>query len=885
MSRRAACGGTTHFTPQNRSETRAFETNPAKAPGFGKSQGMKIFPLLLAAVSLASPSVQSEDARFPFVIPGDDAEKTATDFSWLNAKPAGADGFVTIRDGHFYEGKERLRIWGVNTCFSASFPPHEDAEKVAAHLAKLGVNAVRVHHHDSAPAPRGLLAPARGGQRAFDPAMLDRQDYFLDQLARRGIYANLNLHVGRTFTAAEGFPADDLGQEFHYDKFILYFDPRMRVLFKEFCREYLGHVNPYRRLSRADDPSVALVEITNENSFSTKGPAAARRLPKPYRDEFARQWNEWLKAKYRTSDGLKAAWNKDAEPPGEFIARMDGSTESFKAWKLHQSRERPLNATAAQAGPAGKPDAVRIQIPKAAAQLHEHEIALPNVSLRKDRGYTLSFFVRAERTRRLIADVSRQGPGAWGSLGYAADLQVGPEWKRVTGTFRATEDADRGARICLKFGGSDAGLWIANLALREGGQESPLCEGESIEGANIDIPDSGWPAPSLADVKLFMVQTEEGFIRDLVHFLKKDVGVKVPITASQITYHTPSVLVDTCDYTDIHAYWQHPRFPGKPWDRSNWTIPNTPMEADPARNVLFERSVWRIFDRPFTISEWDIPSPSDYAASTAPFAALVASLQDWDGVFFFDYCSDTNAFFNDKINGYFSLTGHPAQLAMLGAFGAMYRRGDLAPLRERVRGALDQRGSSGLAMSHLVGIDPKLTAPEQASAPAGARFASPGGQALNDATDKKQAFVQVVSPATRAIWGLVGGREFDLGGLKFRVGNIDRDYAAVICTSLDGRPVEKSSRLLLAAVGSAENQGMKWNESRTTVGTSWGRGPTMVNGIPLDVELNAGVKSVHVLDGRGRRTGEVRVAREAGASRFHVGPDFKTLWYEIERDQ
>ena len=40
--------------------------------------------------------------RFPFVIPGDDATVSATDMSVLSPRPAGADGFVRIRDGHFH---------------------------------------------------------------------------------------------------------------------------------------------------------------------------------------------------------------------------------------------------------------------------------------------------------------------------------------------------------------------------------------------------------------------------------------------------------------------------------------------------------------------------------------------------------------------------------------------------------------------------------------------------------------------------------------------------------------------------------------------------------------------------------------------------------------
>src|ERR1035437_3547270 len=187
--------------------------------------------------------------RFPFVVPGDDATASATDFSGLSPTAAGADGFVHIQDGHFFAGSSRLRIWGVNLCFGANFPSHADAEKVAAHLAKLGINGVRMHHHDTAAAPRGAWGPVTDGRRTLNRVMLDRRDYLLEQLHRHGICANPNLHVGRTFAAAEGFATKDLPASVQYSKYLIYFEPRMRELLKEFCRDYLMHTNKYRGLT------------------------------------------------------------------------------------------------------------------------------------------------------------------------------------------------------------------------------------------------------------------------------------------------------------------------------------------------------------------------------------------------------------------------------------------------------------------------------------------------------------------------------------------------------------------------------------------------------------------------------------------------------------
>jgi hypothetical protein len=837
----------------------------------------------LLAVSAPGLTLWSAAAaeRFPFVVPGDDATWSATDFSGLSPNAAGADGFVHIQDGHFFAGPSRLRIWGVNLCFGADFPTHEDAEKVAAHLAKLGVNGVRMHHHDTADSPRGVWGPVVGGRRTLDPVMLDRQDYLLDQLHRHGIYANLNLHVGRTFTSAEGFTATDLPEAVQYSKYLIYFEPRMRALFKDFCRDYLTHTNKYRGLSRAADPGIAMIELSNENSFSKLGPDIAAKLPEPYRGEFKQQWNRWLARHYSSTDALKRAWGATLEPPGPYLVEPAKWQENLGGWRMHDSAEFPVKALFDQPGPQPELRALRLEIPKAAAELHLHELQLPNVSLEPSRTYTLSFWIKADAARSLYVDVSNQGPDNWQSVGLAETVQAEPQWALVTRVFRSADKIPGKARICFKFGGNATGFSLAAMRLQQGGEFIVVPAGQSVEQGNVEIPGASWCDAARRDVRQFMSDTEEGFIRELTGFLKKDLGVRVPITASQITYHGAEIVADTCDYADIHAYWEHPHFPGRPWDSSNWTIRNTPMEQALDADSLLSRAPWRLLDRPFTISEWNIPDPNDYAASTVPFAALVAALQDWDGVFFFDYHSSQDGWDTDRIGGYFSFDGQPVKLALLSACANLYRRADLEPLSDVAAGTLREMVPATLGLGHRIGIDPKATRPAALPTPAGKRLEGPDGRVVWDASDRTRAHVLINTPNSRAVWGLVAGQKFNLGGVQLTLGATERNYAAVIFTSLDGKPLEKAGRILLTAVGSAENQGMVWNDTRTSVGNKWGTGPTLADGIPAEATLPFQVKSVQALDSRGQPQAAVPVRVEGNTSRFAIGPEHHTLWYEL----
>ena len=178
---------------------------------FRKAKQCRRINLLMAIlmeVLILCASVQGQVSKdtpgwFEFVVPGLDASQTPVDMSFLNRNPAGDSGFVQVEGSHFVDGAgERLRFLGTNLTFGKAFPPKDVAEKLAAHMRKLGINVVRFHHMDNSPAPRGIWLKDR---KTFDPEQLDRLDWIIYQFKRHGIYANINLHVSRNYP---GLPDD-----------------------------------------------------------------------------------------------------------------------------------------------------------------------------------------------------------------------------------------------------------------------------------------------------------------------------------------------------------------------------------------------------------------------------------------------------------------------------------------------------------------------------------------------------------------------------------------------------------------------------------------------------------------------------------------------------
>jgi hypothetical protein len=261
------------------------------------------FVLLAFTLSVfASPLVaQNQSGMTPFSM---DHRRAAlahspVDVSFLLDAPAGKHGFVKVQDGHLATGDgQRIRFWGVNitdwSSGSRQIPSKDDAAFWAGTLARFGVNCVRFQFLDLE-VPRGLIKSGTGNTRSLDVEQLDREDYFIAELEKRGIYVDFNLLVGRPF--AEGDGVKDAKTLRQGAKGTSFFDPRLIELQKECAQQLLSHLNPYTKRKYTDDPAIAIVEINNENAINVgfRAPSAY------YQDELTAIYNRWL-TKHRNPD-------------------------------------------------------------------------------------------------------------------------------------------------------------------------------------------------------------------------------------------------------------------------------------------------------------------------------------------------------------------------------------------------------------------------------------------------------------------------------------------------------------------------------------------------------------------------------------------------------
>jgi hypothetical protein len=253
-------------------------------------------------LSLLCPlSAHGQPALQPFAFDWPKAAESAIDLSGYLRAPAGKDGFIRVQGAHLVRPDgSRFRVWGVNLVADACFPTRADAALLAADLARLGVNCVRFHHMDNN-WTRSLFDPRRDDTRHLDPDSLDRLDFLVDQLRRRGIYSNLNLLVSRRFKAGDGVRDYQL---LSTNKSASFFNDRLIELQREYARQLLTHRNPYTGREYRHEPAVAVVEVVNENSVlegwvegrltgTTDWPTQAP-IPPSYAEELTDRYNRWL---------------------------------------------------------------------------------------------------------------------------------------------------------------------------------------------------------------------------------------------------------------------------------------------------------------------------------------------------------------------------------------------------------------------------------------------------------------------------------------------------------------------------------------------------------------------------------------------------------------
>lgn len=207
-------------------------------------------------------------------------DASPVDLRFLNDgnRPAGIKGRIRADgDRLVFEDGSVGRFWGVNLQAHALFSTAtENIVPQAKRMAQLGINLVRIHHHDSRWVGRNIFGDydTISSTRSINQESISKLDQWIEALKQEGIYIWLDIHVSRYLKKG-----DDID---HYtelskatDKRGLvslkgypYLNDSMTARMQEFTEQYLTHVNTLSGLAYKDDPAVVAILISNENDVT-----------------------------------------------------------------------------------------------------------------------------------------------------------------------------------------------------------------------------------------------------------------------------------------------------------------------------------------------------------------------------------------------------------------------------------------------------------------------------------------------------------------------------------------------------------------------------------------------------------------------------------------
>jgi hypothetical protein len=255
---------------------------------------------------------------------------SALDFSKMGFTdaPAGKHGQVLARaDGQFAfsdSPDQPRRFYGVNLCFGAQYLSHEESDRLAERLTRLGYNAVRIHHYES------ILTQGQRPSTTLNTNRLDQLDYLTAALIRRGIYLTTDLFVSRTIPYREIGIERDGSVPMDTFKILVPVHTGAYANWKQFARNLLDHTNPYTGRRYAEEPALAWLSMINEGNYGNFF-KDLRSIP-----EWTSAWNRWLLRQYPGRQALAKTWGqelKDAEDPSAANVALPDNLrgDSFRA--------------------------------------------------------------------------------------------------------------------------------------------------------------------------------------------------------------------------------------------------------------------------------------------------------------------------------------------------------------------------------------------------------------------------------------------------------------------------------------------------------------------------------------------------------------------------
>ena len=434
-----------------------------------------------------------------------------------------------------------------------------------------------------------------------------------------------------------------------------------------------------------------------------------------------------------------------------------------------------------------------------------------------------------------------------------------------------------------------------------------------LEENNLEYDWENCPLYSTEEIpNQFKVYLTKKYYQEMYDHMRA-IGVKIPITGTNWTRNQGGLAMchEDMDFSDSHHYYYDWR-----WGNNDRMCAHRSITSS---SIAFPNlAKMALANKPFFVSEWDMPWPNSYRAEGPIYYAAVGALQNWTGFAIHTYAYGTRM---DKMDilgrelstpvagvpyreGIFSVWNDPAKFGLFYHAALITRRADVSPANKKVAVNYDKYGTgSTLPFNSLLerhqakcvfdGKIPEgyeeIVNHDQAYCPTldeKGMIVSDNGQLWRDVRRKIGA---VDTPRTKVLYGSIGTgsrssvdipRVFSLSlnGMEITCAT---DFGVIAVSSLTDDPIEKSDNILLSAIGRAHNSGQVYDgEKMIDIGHAPIMAEVITSKVSIRTELGDKLK-VWGVNAEGFYAGQLPTTYENGVLSFEIGDENNPACYYL----
>ncbi len=844
-------------------------------------------------------------------------------FPKRNTHVIGKDDRIVSKNGHFVNQKgERIRLLGSLLSYSACYPDSAQAIRIARRFQDLGINAVRFRGWDVT-ATWGYLLPwqASTTDTVFNNDNIKKLDWFIYQLQQHGVYVFLNFNAFTPRQRDGVWKYDSINYSWNVLA-LQSFHPSYQNAQRKFIKNIMQHVNQFSKVAYKDDPTIALINITDENSLATYWSRNFQNGSTPlfcysHRMLFDTLFNSWLKKKYSNDATLKLAWSNGTINSNN-ILRDPGFEDAFSSpWTLSVGSTTSAVLAYSDGDKVEGSQSARVRIQTSGSYPYELQLRQGQCNIIQGRQYKITFWAKTttQQVKRPLSILLVRDNTPYDPFGINVTDTITSAWKQYSFTFVANTTYPT-ALLIFGLGGSMGDVYLDNVSFTE---EAPttLLPGESLVTNNVSAL---WGRNTVSNKRTesaleFIQEITSSYYQSIFQLFRDTLKSQIMLSGNGITNSLSDVVTNkNADYTCATGYWGYflnSFEDGKPWQMYRYPMAESPYGAQLASLALGKQK-----GKPYIVNNMYQIYPSSNNLELTTMMPIYSSFQDWDGIFFGEWCSDINKMDSANITrlGWWEVKGLYNIHSQLPAITYALQQGFVQPgttslpfnyssylaknpAWQTSAYFLPQSCDNRIPYFRRTEID-SLDAKVQTFLPQNEipEFTDVNGLDMsNITTDTKQIQWNQVDGWVKANTG----RFMSITG-KLNKGIISFDstisiektdntvYGALSWVSLDTININQSAKSFLTFASSRiQNHGAIW-EGDSSLWKSWGNEYTELEALTARFTVTSTFDTliVYPLNAQGEITGTPIVAQKGTNNKFRFTlnqSQTKCLWYAVEQ--